>query len=331
MKIPIIYTVTGLFFITFLATLLFLRGLVPFLRRKKAGQPILEIGPSWHLSKAGTPTMGGVAFAGAITAAVLLWLIALGANGEIKEIREVSLILGYALLCGAIGLADDCSKLSKKQNQGLSAPQKYFLLLLASALFLYCAMAFCGVDTAIKIPFSRTVLELNGFYYPLALLFLTGTVNALNLTDGVDGLLSSVTAVVAVFFVVWGYDAGEVTVMGAGSLLLGGTLGFFCFNRHPAKIFMGDTGSLFLGGAVSAVGILTEHPLLVLLAGGVFAVEAFSVILQVLWFKLTKGKRLFRMAPLHHHFEKGGWNEWQVVAVFVLFSVILCVLAFAGR
>ncbi|MBR6727134.1 MAG: phospho-N-acetylmuramoyl-pentapeptide-transferase, partial [Clostridia bacterium] len=311
--------------------LLFSRWLIPALRRRRAGQPILEIGPSWHLSKAGTPTMGGLAFIAAILSVAIGWSLYLLFGEAEEDPRGLGLVLLYALLCALIGFADDFCKLAKRKNQGLTAPQKYLLQLLASALFLFLAVVIFGVDTAIKVPFSHTVWQLNGFYYPLALLYLTGMVNALNLTDGVDGLLSSTTAVIALFFLAWGYDSNEMTVVATGALLLGGALGFFCFNRHPAKVFMGDTGSLFLGGAVSAVGILTEHPLLILLAGGVFVIEALSVILQVIFFKLSHGKRLFRMAPLHHHFEKCGLGEWQVVCIFVLFSLVLAVAAYLGR
>ena len=331
MKMAISHTVGGLFALTFLLTLLLSHLLIPVLRRRKAGQPILEIGPSWHLSKAGTPTLGGLAFIGGIGGAMLL-LTVMAATVEITaELRAVWLILLYALLCAAIGFFDDLCKLRKRKNQGLTAPQKYLLQLLAAALFLFLAIAFFDVDTAIKVPFSHTVWQLNGFYYPLALLYLTGLVNALNLTDGVDGLLSVTVAVMAIFFLVWGYAEDNVILMLVGGLLLGAALGFLCVNGHPAKVFMGDTGSLFFGGAVSAVGILTEHPLLLLLSGGVFVIEAASVILQVIFFKLTKGKRLLRMAPLHHHFEKCGWGEWQVVTVFGLGAAIFGALAFLGR
>lgn len=325
------YTVLALFVFCFLFTVVYARVLVPALRRHRAGQPILEIGPSWHLAKAGTPTLGGLAFIGGIGSALLLLSLYTLAVGENDSLRVPALIFSYALLCGAVGFFDDYRKLVKHKNEGLTAPQKYLLQLLVSALFLFAARVLLDVDTAILLPFTDTRLELGIFYYPLALVYLTGLVNALNLTDGVDGLLSSTVAVVAAFFLLWGYTAGEASVMLVGALLLGAVLGFLCFNAHPAKVFMGDTGSLFLGGAVSAVGIVTEHPLLVLLACGVFVIEAGSVILQVVFFKASKGKRLLRMAPLHHHFEKGGWSEWRVVAVFSAVGVLCAALAFAGR
>lgn len=331
MNTGVFYTVAALFALSFLLTVLFSRLLIPALRRRHAGQPILEIGPSWHLSKAGTPTLGGLAFIGGIGGAVLPISLYLLWVGEHVQLRGVALILLYALLCGAIGFFDDYRKLVKKENQGLSASQKYLLQLLASAFFLLAVRIFLNVDTAIKVPFSHTVWELGIFYYPLALLYLTGLVNALNLTDGVDGLLSFTVSVVALFFLVLGYFEHSEVVMLMGALLLGAALGFLCFNAHPAEVFMGDTGSLFLGGAVSAVGIVTEHPLLILISCGVFVIEAASVILQVVYFKLSHGKRLLRMAPLHHHFEKCGWSEWQVVCVFSLAGAVFAATAFLGR
>jgi phospho-N-acetylmuramoyl-pentapeptide-transferase len=326
-----IYNALVLFVLTFLFTVTYARLLVPALRRHRADQPILEIGPSWHLSKSGTPTMGGLAFIGGIGSALLLFALYLLFLGEREVLRAPALILSYGILCGGIGFFDDYRKLVKKQNEGLTAPQKYLLQLLISAVFLFAARVLLSVDTAIALPFASGRLELGFFYYPLALLYLTGLGNALNLTDGVDGLLSVTTAIVAAFFLLWGYAVGASTVTVIGACLLGGTLGFLCFNAHPAKVFMGDTGSLFLGGTVSAVGIVTRHPLLVLLASGVFVVEAASVILQVVCFKLTGGKRLFRMAPLHHHLEKGGWSEWRVVAAFAVSGVLFAALAFWGR
>ena len=331
LNVEILYTAFALFIIVFLLTVVFSRLLIPVLRRHRAGQPILEIGPSWHLSKAGTPTLGGLAFIVGIGGALLLYAVYALFVGESGALRVLSLIFIYGVLCGAIGFFDDYRKLVKKENKGLSAPQKYLLLLLASALFLFASRVALKTDTSISVPFTDRSLELGIFYYPLALLYLTGLVNALNLTDGVDGLLSSTVAVVSAFFLLWGYSEGLEAVVLVGALLLGAALGFLCFNAHPAKVFMGDTGSLFLGGVVSSVGIVTEHPLLLLLSCGIFVIEAGSVILQVLFFKLTHGKRLFRMAPLHHHFEKGGWSEWRVVAVFSAVGALFAAVSLLGR
>lgn len=325
------YSAAILLAVSFLLTVVFGRVLVPVLRRRRAGQPILEIGPAWHMSKAGTPTLGGLAFIGGIGGALLLCGAFWVATERAELWRVPALVFGYAVACGCIGFFDDYRKLRKRENKGLSPWEKYLLQLGVSALFILISVRFFGLDTAIRLPFSHRVAELGVFYYPFALLYLTGLVNALNLTDGVDGLLSSTVAVVSVFFMIWGYGNGSVSTVEVGACLLGGTLGFLCFNAHPAKVFMGDTGSLFFGGAVSAVGILTEHPLLILLSGGVFVLEAASVILQVLYFKLSHGKRLLRMAPLHHHFEKVGWSEWRVVGTFSLLGVFFAIAALWGR
>ena len=327
----ILYTVLALLVTSFLVTVVLEWRLVPVLRRRRAAQPILEIGPRWHLSKAGTPTLGGIGFiAGCVIGCILLLAICF-AGERIRDAVLPLSVLGYALLCGAIGFLDDWKKLSGRKNQGLSAAQKYLLQLLASAVFLLVARLYLGLDTAISLPFWGRRLELGFFYYPLALLYLTGLINALNLTDGIDGLLSTQTALIAVFFLLWGYTVSFSLAMVIGALLLGGMLGFLCFNAHPARIFMGDTGSLFLGGAVSAIGLLSGEPLTVLIACGVFVLETASVILQVIYFKLTKGKRLLRMAPLHHHFEKLGLGEWQIVALFGIAAILFAVLAFFGR
>lgn len=327
----VLYTVTALFLISFLLTVVFSRILIPRLKRRRLGQPILEIGPSWHLAKSGTPTLGGLAFIAGGGASLLLLSLYLLFRGENHTVRALSLVFAFATFMGAIGFFDDFKKLSKRENKGLSAWQKYLLQLLVSALFLLVSRIIFGVDTTIRLPFTGGVLYLGRFYYPLALLFLTGTVNALNLTDGVDGLLSATMGVQCLFFLAWGYAVKSALLMQAGGLLLGCVLGFFCFNAHPAKVFMGDTGSLFLGGAVGALGILVAHPLLILISSGVFVLEAASVILQVLYFKLTGGKRLFLMAPLHHHLEKRGWSEWRVVGALSALGALFGVLAFLGR
>ena len=314
----------------FLFTVVAERVLIPILRRKRAGQPILEIGPVWHLSKAGTPTMGGLGFAVGIGAALLLGAMLLWRQGENKALRPLALLFLYATLCGAIGLVDDWKKLSKKKNQGLSAAQKYALQLLASGIFLYLSTVLLGVERTVILPFSGRELSLGMFYYPLALIYLTGLVNALNLTDGVDGLLSSTVAVAALCFFVFGLYRESFTSAALGCLLLGGVLGFFCFNAHPARVFMGDTGSLFLGGAVAGLGIVTGNALFVLAVSGVFVWEALSVILQVIFFRVRRGKRLFLMAPFHHHLEKKGVGEWGVVGIFTLSAAAFAALALWG-
>jgi phospho-N-acetylmuramoyl-pentapeptide-transferase len=312
----------------FLLTVVLERGLVPRLRRY-AAQPILEIGPHWHLSKRGTPTLGGLGFILAILIVALFFLPMWRVNGQAVWGRMLFLV-GFGVSCGLVGLIDDRCKLLKKENKGLSAKQKYLLQLAICAVFLWLAGSFFGLSTAIPVPFVGKTIDLDWLYYPFALVYLTGVVNALNLTDGVDGLLSSLVGVFGGFLLFVGVLTGEQTGFICGCMLFGAVLGFLCFNAHPAKIFMGDTGSLFLGGMVAGYGILSPSPLTVLIACGVFVLEAFSVILQVVYFKLSHGKRILRMAPLHHHFEKGGWSEERVVLVFVALGVIFALLAVLG-
>ncbi len=330
MKTEDILSCTVLFAAVFLLTVLFAGILIPILRRYRADQPILEIGPVWHLSKKGTPTMGGISFIMALLCVILSWGLVLLWHGETKRLIPVVLVVLFAGCCGAIGFFDDYRKLVKRENEGLLAWQKYLLQLVAASLFLFAARALDVIDTAIFLPFFEDKVELGTFYYPFALLFLTGLVNALNLTDGLDGLLSATVAVLAAFFLLYGNRNGESNLLIFGTLLLGMTLAFLLFNRHPAKVFMGDTGSLFLGGLVAGAGLICARPITVLGAGGVFVIEAASVILQVLYFKITHGKRLFLMAPLHHHFEKKGLSENAIVGIFCAVGALLGVLMFVG-
>ncbi len=316
--------------LVFLLTLLFEARLLPYLKKKRAAQPILEIGPSWHLKKSGTPTMGGLAFVGSITLSLAVFLAVLAVRGAEDFWQAPTALLGFSLAVAAIGFYDDCCKLKRKQNKGLGAAQKYFLQLLASGVFLFVLVEGDFVTTAVLLPFSGGELELGFFYYPLALLYLTGLINALNLTDGVDGLLGGTVSVTAAFFLLIGFRAGEGMLVLFGVLLLGGALGFLIFNAHPAKIFMGDTGSLFLGAVVAGTGLLAARPISVLIVGGVYLIEAASVILQVVYFKISGGKRLFLMAPLHHHFEKKGFGENKIVAIFSLATAALGVVAYWG-
>ena len=331
MKTEELLTFTVLIFAVLLLTIAFVLVLLPILRRARAGQRILAIGPSWHMAKEGTPTMGGLAFLFALLAAFLGYAAFLMWQGREGELLPSVLVVLFAFLCGGIGFLDDYLKLTKKQNQGLLAWQKFFLQLLVGAALVFLARALGLVGTAVWLPFSSQMLELGFFYYPLALLFLTGLVNALNLTDGLDGLLSGAVAVVSAFFILYGCLTGLSLFVLFGVLLLGATLGFLVFNHHPAKIFMGDTGSLFLGGLVGGVGLFSARPVTVLGMGGVFVIEAASVILQVLYFKATEGKRLFLMAPLHHHLEKRGLGENAIVGIFAAATAFFgLVMLFGG-
>ena len=300
--------------------------LIPALIRLKAGQSIKEVGPTWHKGKQGTPTMGGLMFIIGIGIAILI----LGWKGMLEGNFTHLYVYVFALVFGVIGYIDDYQKVKHHQNTGLTAPQK-FLLQLAAAVAFLCLMRYEGMlSPNLYIPFFNTHLVLPWVVYMIFAAFvIIGTVNAVNITDGVDGLSSSVTVPVAVFFAVLGglwLGFGQLGVF-AGALV-GGLLGFLFYNHYPAKVFMGDTGSLFLGGAVAALAFAYDMPLILLLVGFVYLCEPLSDIIQVTYFKLTHGKRIFKMAPLHHHFEMCGWKETKVVTVFTAVSVIGCVIAY---
>ncbi|MCI8651064.1 MAG: phospho-N-acetylmuramoyl-pentapeptide-transferase [Oscillospiraceae bacterium] len=301
--------------------------LIPALRRLKAGQSIKEIGPTWHMSKQGTPTMGGLMFilAMAIVVAVLDWRhIAEGSRGSLY-------VFLFALVFGAIGFVDDYMKVVHHQNTGLTAGWK-FLLQLSAAILMTVLLRYEGyLKPNLYVPFLEVSVPLPWpVYMVFAAFVMVGTVNAVNITDGLDGLSSSVTIPVAVFFTAitarWGQD--ELTLVSAA--LLGGLLGFLLYNHYPAKVFMGDTGSLFLGGMVCGLAFATDMPLVLILVGIIYILETLSDIIQVTYFKLTHGKRIFKMAPLHHHFEMCGWREKKVVAVFAFVSALFCLVAYLG-
>lgn len=292
--------------------------LIPVLHRLKFGQEIREIGPSWHKKKSGTPTMGGFIF---IIPTIICTLI------FARTTLGVCLAL-FALSFGLVGFADDYIKVVKKRNLGLTEKQKFLLQLLFSVVFIIVSVyALNLIDTSVIIPIWKKEVDMGILYIPLALFVLIGCTNSVNLTDGVDGLASSVTIVVCAFLALISYENGfyEITVVNA--ICAAALLGFLLFNRHPAKVFMGDTGSLFLGGIVCSSALLMKNPLILIVVGGVYVLETVSVILQVASFKLT-GKRIFKMSPIHHHFEMCGWSEKRIVLTAVLVSVLLCMLAY---
>ncbi|MBR2927006.1 MAG: phospho-N-acetylmuramoyl-pentapeptide-transferase [Clostridia bacterium] len=304
------------------------RILIPILRAKKAGQTILEIGPSWHKAKEGTPIMGGIGFILAIMLAMAGYFIYLATQGRAQSAIPLSVTLAFAIANGAIGFFDDYLKLMKKENEGLTKNQKLFLQLVIATAYV-CVLSYTGnLSTALKIPFSDISLDLGWLFYPLAVLFLTGVVNGANFTDGVDGLASSVTLVIGAFFTVVAFAMQNEGLSTVGAALMGAMLGFLIYNFHPAQIFMGDTGSLFLGALVIGTAFMMQEVVIGLVIGAVFIIEMLSSLTQTLYFKLTHGKRLFRMAPLHHHFEKCGWNEYTVVAVFSAAEAVFCLIAY---
>lgn len=315
--------------LVFVLTVAALRLLIPKLRSMKMGQKILDIGPRWHKSKEGTPTMGGIAFAvpvTVVTAAALALAPTLGIN---VPTAPVLLTLLLAVGNGVIGVIDDLTKFRKKQNEGLTAPQKYALQLAMAGAFLALLRLYGTPDTTVSVPFTDIHLELGWFYYVFALIFITGIINSVNLTDGIDGLASSVTFVVAVFLSVLGFTYANNGAVLLGSVTVGATLGFLVYNFYPARVFMGDTGSLFLGGIVAGAAFVIDSPLCITIAGIIYICEAMSDIIQVGVYKLTH-KRVFRMAPIHHHFEKCGWSEKKIVFVFSAVTLIASAIAYFG-
>ena len=308
--------------------------LIPALIRLKAGQSIKEVGPTWHKGKQGTPTMGGLMFIIGIGIAILI----LGWRGMLERNFTHLYVYVFALVFGVIGYIDDYQKVKHHHNTGLTAPQK-FLLQLAAAIAFLCLMRYEGMlSPNLYIPFFNTHLVLPWVVYMIFAAFvIVGTVNSVNLTDGVDGLAASTTMPVCIFFAVlsilWGERFLSLGVFASG--IAGGLLGFLIYNFNPAKVFMGDTGSLFLGGAVAALAFAYDMPLILVTVGIMYIVEALSDIIQVGYFKLTHGKRVFKMSPFHHHLEMGGWtgHKWkekQIVALFAGVTVLFAVLSFIG-
>lgn len=318
--------------VALLLTAIFTYFIIPILKGKKVKQHILEIGPRWHSSKEGTPTMGGIAFILAILVALLgmsVWYVICKRQ---KELIPLALALGLAVMNGMIGFVDDFCKLMKKQNEGLTERQKFALQTVVAVIYLV-AMKLCGcIDTAIHIPFTNINAEIGFVYYIFALLTIVGIVNSVNFTDGIDGLASSVTLIVSVFFAlaaffIYGGESSALALLSGA--LIGATIGFLIFNLNPARIFMGDTGSLFLGGAVVGCSFIINEPIIIFIVGGIYLMETISVMLQRASFKLFN-KRIFKMAPIHHHFEKCGWKENKIVTVFSALTVVLCIIAWFG-
>ena len=316
------------FIIVFLLTFVLCRAIIPILSRRKIGQNILEIGPKWHLSKAGTPTMGGICFIASTAISTIIFAMFCYSKNIDIDFRLFVLIVSYALLNGAIGIADDILKRKKHKNEGLKAITKFSLQAVLAITFLLVLNKCNLVDTSINFSILSLSVELGPWYYILAFFALTGFVNAVNLTDGIDGLATSVSATVGIFILIVAYMQGNVILGFFGTSLTSAMLAFLLFNKYPAKVFMGDTGSLFLGGMISGISFAFNNFLIIILFGFVYLLEAISVIMQVIYFKLSKGKRLFKMAPLHHHLEKSGWSEPKIVVTLSLINILFCVIAF---
>ena len=311
----IVLSVLISFAISFAATKL----LIPFLHKLKFGQQVRDDGPKTHLEKQGTPTMGGIAFLIAIIITSVIFAF---------KYSEIWPVLGLTVFYGLIGFADDMLKIKKHNSDGLKAWHKLALQFVAMALFCFY-MIKCGqLGTSIRIPFGGGIVDI-GWLYPILLFFvILGTDNGVNFTDGVDGLCSSVTMVVAAFLTAAALLLKVDGITPITAAVFGSLLGFLFFNAYPAKVFMGDTGALALGGFVAASFLMIGEPILILIVGFVYFAEVLSSIIQVAYFKKTGGKRIFKMAPIHHHFELSGWSETRVVAIFTGVTILLALVGF---
>ena len=321
------------FVLAFLFATAFGKYYIPWLRAQKAGQEI-KGQVEWHKSKSGTPTMGGVMFILAVT----LVCLTVGFEGMLQGNFVHIFVLLFALVFGLIGFLDDWEKLRKKQNLGLTAKMKFLLQLIAALVFVLLMRKIGYVKPNLYIPFFNKVIPMpEWLYFVFASFVIVGTVNAVNITDGIDGLATGTSIPVCLFFVavtmLWGQNYLELGIFASG--LLGGLMGFLVYNFNPAKCFMGDTGSLFLGGAIAAMAFAYDMPMILITLGFIFIIETLSDIIQVTYFKLTHGKRVFKMAPFHHHLEMGGWTgkKWKEKELFVLFtgiSLAFAVISFLG-
>ena len=318
--------------VALVVTLVFGPVFIPWLRKLKFGQEIREEGPKWHQKKSGTPTMGGIMFIVAMAIAILVTTVIFAMNGNFNTTYARCIVLFVISLgFGVIGFVDDYIKVVKKRNLGLTAPQKFIMQVVLAAIYIAVLYFIGELDTAIK---SIEWIMPIWLYIPFVMFVVVGVVNAVNLTDGLDGLASSITTIVGIFFMLVSYIVFKeygVTVFSAA--LIGGLIGFLWYNKYPAKVFMGDTGSLFLGASVALMAIDLKMPIHLILIGFVYFMETLSVIMQTAYFKYTKkkygeGRRIFKMSPIHHHFEMCGWKEKKIVAVFTLVTVITCAVAY---
>lgn len=311
---------------------------INWLHKLKYGQEIREEGPAWHQKKSGTPTMGGIMFITGIGVSVVINMAITYIMGNMSDaILKAIILFAVSLGFGAIGFVDDYIKVVKKRNLGLTAIQKFSLQLLFAAAYVVIMYMMDMLNSTVTIPFIKYSVELPiWLYIPFVMFVVVGTVNAVNLTDGLDGLASSITVVTALFFAVYAYfriTAPEIGVSLFSMAIAGGLLGFLIFNKYPAKVFMGDTGSLFLGGAIALIASDLNMHIYLIIVGFVYFAETLSVIMQTGYFKYTKkkygeGRRIFKMTPIHHHFEMIGWKETKIVAVFSTVTLVLCAIAF---
>ena len=291
--------------------------IIPFLRKLKFGQTVRDDGPQSHLKKNGTPTMGGLIFLISVIVTSCIY---------VKDYPQIIPILFVTVGFGIIGFLDDYIKIVLKRSEGLTPSQKMLGQILVTGVFAVYMYKFSGISMEMIVPFFKNVtLDLGFLTIPVMFLAIIGTVNGVNFTDGLDGLATSVTVMVAIFFGVVALGVGS-GVWPIACAVIGALVGFLLFNVHPASVFMGDTGSLALGGFVAAIAYMLQMPIFILIVGLIYWIEIFSVIIQVGYFKISHGKRIFRMAPIHHHFELGGWSETKVVAVFTIVTAMLCLI-----
>lgn len=339
LKQMLMYDLLGLV-IAFAVTAVLGPVFIPWLRKLKFGQEIREEGPQWHQKKSGTPTMGGIMFIVGIGVAVIVnaVMLIIGKKADAVTLKG-ALVFLIALGFGIIGFIDDYIKVVKKRNLGLTASQKFIMQLALTAVYVISLYLMGALDTAIYIPFVKSPLTLPiWLYIPFIMFVMVGVVNAVNLTDGLDGLASNVTVVVGLFFAFAAFIAFNETGIGVSyfaAALVGGLIGFLIYNKYPAKVFMGDTGSLFLGAAVALMGIDLKMEIFLIPVGFVYFMETISVIMQTSYFKYTKkkygeGRRIFKMTPIHHHFEMSGWSEKKIVRAFTLVTLVLCIVAWLG-
>lgn len=311
--------------ISFVVGVILCPVMIPMLHRLKFGQNVRDDGPQSHLQKQGTPTMGGIAFLIAFAVAAAFFM---------KGNKDGTVILLVTVCYGIIGFLDDYIKVVKKRSLGLRAMQKILLQLIVTGAFCWYIFQ-SGIGTAVYIPFGNGVtVDLGILFIPFLFIAVLGTVNGVNLTDGLDGLAGGVTLIVAAFFAVVAWASGSTVAPVCGAIV-GGLLAFLIFNSYPAKVFMGDTGSLALGGFIASTAFILKMPIFILIVGFIYLLESISTMLQVGFFKLTKrkygaGKRLFKMAPFHHHLEQSGWRETKVVTLFYVATAMLCLIGFLG-
>ena len=308
--------------ITFVLTVVFARIFIPVLKSIKMGQKILDIGPRWHKGKEGTPTMGGLFFIAASFLPVIASAIWRSNFGLVVHYL-------FVFFNGMIGFIDDYVKFFKKQNAGLSAKQKLVLQFAVTLAYIVTLHLTGNLSSVVSLPFTNVSFDLGIFYYIILVVGIVFTVNSTNLTDGIDGLCSSVTAVAMAFLSVLAIKSGNVEAGVMSGTMLGGALGFLVYNFHPAKVFMGDTGSLYMGAMVCAVSMMLDIPIILLFVGIIYFIESFSVVIQVISYKTTK-KRVFKMTPIHHHFEMCGWNEVKIVFVFSLVTAVFAAIGCFG-